>query len=97
MPAPSPPCLKSSIEYLAMSVGIGRICMGHRVPCILDQRYENIEPVTILKGSHAAPKAPHTRLLPRACTERGHARTLLPALKFRGRCSEISPQSRAFD
>jgi hypothetical protein len=27
--------------------------MGHRVPCILDQRYENIEPVTILKGSAA--------------------------------------------
>ena len=61
MPAPSPPGLKSSIEYLAMSVGIGRNLYGPRSPCILDQRYDNIEPVTILKGSHPAPKAPHTR------------------------------------
>ena len=28
MPAPSPPGLKSSIEYLAMSVGIGRTLYG---------------------------------------------------------------------
>jgi hypothetical protein len=28
--------------------------MGHPVSCILDQRYENIEAVTILKGPHAA-------------------------------------------
>ena len=28
MPAPSPPDLKSSIEYFAMSVGIGRILYG---------------------------------------------------------------------
>ena len=70
MPAPSPPGLKSSIEYLAMSVGIGRTLYGPpNSPRILDQRYENIEP--ILKGSHAAPKAPHTRLLPRARTEKG--------------------------
>ena len=31
MTAPSPPGLKSSIEYLAMSVGIGRTLYGHRV------------------------------------------------------------------
>ncbi len=31
MPAPSPPGLKSSIEYFAMSVGIGRTLPGHLV------------------------------------------------------------------
>ena len=66
MPAPSPPGLKSSIEYLAMSVGIGRTLYGPpSLLVLLDQRYENIGLVTILKGS--APKAPHTN----SC--RGHA------------------------
>ena len=48
MPAPSPPGLKSSIEYLAMSVGIGRTLYGPpSLLVLLDQRYENIELVTI--------------------------------------------------
>ena len=44
MPAPSPPGLKSSIEYLAMSVGIGRTLYGPpKFLVVLAQRYENIE------------------------------------------------------
>ena len=50
MPAPSPPGLKSSIEYFAMSVGIGRTLYGPPSPLVLlDHRYQNIEPFTILK------------------------------------------------
>ena len=64
MPAPSPLGLKSSIEYFAMSVDIGRTLYGPRsLLVLLRQGYENIEPVTILKTG-AASKAPYTRLLP---------------------------------
>jgi hypothetical protein len=49
MPAPSPLGLKSSIEYFAMSVGIGRTL--YRPPSrlvLLDQRYEKSpRPMTI--------------------------------------------------
>ena len=49
MPAPSPPGLKSSIEYFAMSVGIGWTL--YRPPSrlvLLDQRYEKSpRPMTI--------------------------------------------------
>ena len=45
MPAPSPPGLKSSIEYFAMSVGIGRTLYGP--PSLLGLLdHENIERVT---------------------------------------------------
>ena len=44
-----------------MSVGIGRTLYGPRSLLVfLRQRYENIEPVTILKTG-AASKAPYTR------------------------------------
>ena len=59
MPAPSPPGLKSSIEYFAMSVGIGRTLYGPpSLLVLLDQRYENIERVTAPNDHQNEPTLP---------------------------------------
>ena len=69
MPAPSPPGLKSSIEYFAMSVGIRGLCIGHLVALYFSTNVtrRHPHPMTI-KMSQLRLVSPNASIL---CVENG--------------------------
>ena len=61
MPAPSPPTLKSSIEYFAMSVGIGRTLVA--APTKDPTNFWIHPKINQLSGSAASDASPPARAL----------------------------------